>query len=148
MTDLRKAAQDILDKFDSYRETSCNEKYDDYMEGLRSSLQAEPEQAIWTDSVTGVTSNFPIPYRRQALNNPLQEEPVAWAVDTPYGRGYSYSEEFIAAHPDMPYPSAPANVEALIAEIDALTLYAKDNDEDLLTVNEVQAVLAKYRNTK
>ena len=43
MTDLRKAAQDVLDKYDSYRETSCNETYSKDMEALRAALAETPE---------------------------------------------------------------------------------------------------------
>lgn len=55
-----------------------------------------------------------------ALNNlraALAEtgEPVAWATDTPYGRGYSYSDEFIAAHSNFQYPvKPPLGVESIL----------------------------------
>ena len=65
-------------------------------------------------------------------------EAVAWAVNTPYGRGYSFAEEFFEAYPNFPKTS---NVEALIAEIDAIDCEYLDDYEI-----EVKKIVSKYRN--
>lgn len=117
------------------------------MSNLRKAAQAVVD--IWNDPSLAIEPA--IEALRQALEQTKGFEAVAWAVDTPYGRGYSYSEELLAAHSELNRPS----IDALIAEIEGIVKCAEtvmDGDTgDTIYIGEaypeddVKAILDKYR---
>jgi len=129
MTDLRKAAQDDLDKYDSYRETSCNETYSKDMEALRAALAETPEDMPPTC-------------------NPHPDAPHG------FNRNASHSEDRYVCDCEGWEPETPS-VDALIAEIESIVKCAEtatDGDTgDTIYIGEaypaddVKAVLDKYR---
>ncbi len=75
---------------------------------------------------------------RDALALPddtAEREPIAWRVDTPYGKGVSYSNEFFDIHPyfyeGKPEPSPER--DALVARIDESVLQDHEEIDNLLT---------------